>query len=63
MGFQPSQHLEDGIGVLQTGLFLQGCHQALPAFGIHGHRLPGQLQINGDPPVVDFLVLVIFLPH
>ena len=61
--FQPVQHLKDRIGVLQAGPFLQGGHQAFPALGIQGHRLSGQFQINGNAPVVDFLVQVVFFPH
>lgn len=38
-------------------------HQAFPALGIQGHRLSGQFQINGDTPIVDFLVQMVFLPH
>ena len=63
MLFQPVQHLEDRIGVLQAGPFLQGSHQAFPALGIQGHRLSGQFQINGNAPIVDFLVQMVFLPH
>ena len=60
---QPAQHLDDGIRVLQARLVLQCIHQSVPAAGIDGDGIFSQCQVNGNAPVVDILVEMIFIPY
>ena len=63
MLFQPADHLDNGVRILQARLSLQYSHQAVPAAGIDDDGIFSQRPVNGDAPIVDFLVEMIFIPY
>ena len=60
---KPLLHLLYRIRIFQIGQLLHCIGQLFTGFVIHCNRLPHQLHIHADAPVIDLLILPVFLPH
>lgn len=60
---QPLFHLYHAVGVVQSGELFHGSSQGGPGSGIEGDRIFRHVHIQGDAPVVDLLVEMVFIPY
>ncbi len=60
---KPLFHLLHGVWVLQFRQLLQSRRQLRLGSPVHGDCVPDHLHVHADAPVVDLLILPVFLPH